>query len=45
MGTRATGRRFSLDECSWPRGPVGDVDVIGTDFFAPENKSGLGVRP
>ena len=42
---RATGRRVSLDECSWPRGPVGDVDVIGTDFFAPENKSGLGVRP
>jgi hypothetical protein len=29
-----TGRRVSLDECSWLRGPVGDVDVIGTDFFA-----------
>jgi hypothetical protein len=26
---RATGRRVSLDECSWLRGPVGDVDVIG----------------
>jgi hypothetical protein len=31
---RATGRRVSLDECSWLRGPVGDVDVIGTHFFA-----------
>src|SRR5687768_15985347 len=30
---RATGRRVSLDECPWLRGPVGDVDVIGTDFF------------
>jgi hypothetical protein len=32
---RATGLRASLDECPWLRGPVGDVDVIGTDFFAP----------
>ena len=31
---RTTGRRVSLDECPWLRGPVGDVDVIGTDFFA-----------
>jgi hypothetical protein len=23
----------SLDECPWLREPVGDVDVIGTDFF------------
>ena len=30
---RATGRRVALDECSWLRGPVGDVDVIGMDFF------------
>ena len=30
---RATGRRVNLDECLWLRGPVGDVDVIGTDFF------------
>jgi len=31
---RVTGRGISLDECPWLRGPVGDVDVIGTDFFA-----------
>jgi hypothetical protein len=31
---RFTGRRVDLDECLWLRGPVGDVDVIGTDFFA-----------
>ncbi len=31
---RMTGQRVSLDECPWLRGPVGDVDVIGTDFFA-----------
>jgi hypothetical protein len=31
---RATGRRVALDECSWLEGPVGDVDVIGADFFA-----------
>ena len=30
---RATGRRVALDECPWLRGPVGDVDVIGTGFF------------
>jgi hypothetical protein len=30
----STGRRVSLDEFTWLRGPVGDVDVIGTDFFA-----------
>jgi hypothetical protein len=29
-----TGRRVDLDECLWLRGPVGDVDVIGTNFFA-----------
>jgi hypothetical protein len=22
-----------LDECHWLEGPVGDVDVIGSDFF------------
>jgi hypothetical protein len=31
---RVTGRRVSLDECPWLRGPVADLDVIGTDFFA-----------
>jgi hypothetical protein len=31
---QATGRRVALDECSWLEGPVGDVDVIGADFFA-----------
>lgn len=31
---RFTGRRVDLDECLWLRGPVGEVDVIGTDFFA-----------
>jgi hypothetical protein len=31
---RFTGRRVDLDECLWLRGPGGDVDVIGTDFFA-----------
>ena len=31
---QATGRRVALDEYSWLEGPVGDVDVIGTDFFA-----------
>ena len=31
---QATGRRVALDEHSWLEGPVGDVDVIGTDFFA-----------
>ena len=31
---RATGRRVALDECPWLEGPVGDVDVIGADFFA-----------
>jgi len=30
---RATGRRVALDECPWLEGPVGDVDVIGADFF------------
>jgi hypothetical protein len=30
---QATGRRVALDECSWLEGPVGDVDVIGADFF------------
>ena len=30
---RATGRRVALEDCSWLEGPVGDVDVIGTDFF------------
>jgi hypothetical protein len=32
---QATGRRVALEECSWLEGPVGDVDVIGADFFAP----------
>jgi hypothetical protein len=27
---RFTGRRVDLDECLWLRGPVGEVDVIGT---------------
>src|SRR5215212_8369843 len=31
---RFTGRRVDLDECLWLRGPVGEGDVIGTDFFA-----------
>jgi|GEM_PF-104999 len=31
---RATGRRVALEECPWLEGPVGDVDVIGADFFA-----------
>ena len=31
---QATGRRVALDECAWLEGPVGDVDVIGADFFA-----------
>ena len=31
---RATGRRVALDEYPWLEGPVGDVDVIGTEFFA-----------
>jgi hypothetical protein len=31
---QATGRRVALEECSWLIGPVGDVDVIGADFFA-----------
>jgi hypothetical protein len=30
---QATGRRVALEECSWLEGPVGDVDVIGADFF------------
>lgn len=28
-----TGRKLDLNETSWLRGPVGDVDIIGTDFF------------
>jgi hypothetical protein len=31
---KATGRRVALEECPWLEGPVGDVDVIGGDFFA-----------
>src|SRR5215213_1002455 len=31
---RFTGRRVDLHECLWLRGPVGEVDVTGTDFFA-----------
>lgn len=31
---RATGHRVTLEERPWLEGPVGDVDVIGTDFFA-----------
>jgi hypothetical protein len=31
---QVTGRRVALDECPWLEGPVGDVDVIGGDFFA-----------
>ncbi len=31
---QVTGRRVALDECPWLEGPVGDVDVIGTEFFA-----------
>ncbi|MGI8911088.1 MAG: hypothetical protein ACR2JR_11135 [Rubrobacteraceae bacterium] len=31
---QATGQRVALDEYSWLERPVGDVDVIGTDFFA-----------
>jgi hypothetical protein len=31
---QATGRRVALDEYPWLEGPVGDVDVIGADFFA-----------
>jgi len=31
---RATGRRVALDEYPWLEGLVGDVDVIGTEFFA-----------
>src|SRR6185312_11110179 len=30
---KATGRSVTLAECPWLEGPVGDVDVIGTDFF------------
>jgi hypothetical protein len=30
---QATGRGVALEECSWLEGPVGDVDVIGADFF------------
>jgi hypothetical protein len=34
-GRRSGGfrRQGALDECSWLEGPVGDVDVIGADFF------------
>ena len=30
---RTTQRWVALDECPWLHGPVGDVDVIGIDFF------------
>jgi hypothetical protein len=30
---QATGRRVDLADHPWLEGPVGDVDVIGTDFF------------
>jgi hypothetical protein len=29
-----TGRRVAVDEDPWLEGPVGDFDVIGTEFFA-----------
>jgi hypothetical protein len=30
---RLTGRRVDLGDCPWLEGPVGDVEVIGSDFF------------
>ena len=33
LWVRATGRRVLLSDSPWLRGPVGDTDVIGKEFF------------
>jgi hypothetical protein len=33
LWVRATGRQFSLRECPWLDGPIGDTRRIGRDFF------------